>query len=199
MAKPQSSHPEDATLGGSTDETDAGQKALEDALGKHGEELAAAIEATDELDDLLVTAILIIASADEEEVENVTESLAALVEAGDGLLTEETAELAGMLGENADELADALDLLLELQRSGDLETLLETARMLTVLDIDEETADGLNRLLSAVGAAERTATDAPEDTGLLATVRGFTSTEARQGLRYLLGLLRGLGTGPDGK
>lgn len=193
MADPSSSHPDDATLGGASVDTEAGEQALREALGKHGDRLAEAVEATDEVDDLLATAILIVASADEEEVEAITESLAALVEAGDGLLTDETADLAATVGENAGDLDDALSLLLDLQQSGDLEALLETARVLAVLDIDEETAQGLNRLLGAVGDAERSLQDETEHGGLLDSLRSIGSQEVRDGLRFLLGLLRGLG------
>lgn len=197
MAKPQRDYPEEATKGGS-ESTGDGETALREALDEHGEAIAAALDRTDEIDDLLVTAVLIIATADEEEIENVTESLSALVEAGDGLLTEETAELAGTLGESADDLADALDLLLDLQREGDLEELLDTARLLTELDLDEDAVRGLNRLLGAVGTAERAASERDEEgSGLVGTLRQFVSQDARAGLGYLAGLLRGLGRGPE--
>lgn len=198
MANPQQDYPEEATKGGHDGSTGEGEAALRAALDEHGEEIAAALDRTDEIDDLLVTAILVIASADDEEIENVTESVSALIEAGDGLATAETADLATTLGENADELSDALDLLLDLQREGDLEELLDTAQMLTALDIDEDTVRGLNRLLGAVGAAERAADeDAGEgSTGLLGTLRAFGSADIRSGLRYLAGFLRALGRGP---
>jgi uncharacterized protein YjgD (DUF1641 family) len=198
MAEPTSSHPDDATLGGASAETESGERALRETLGKHGDRLAEAVEATDEVDDLLATAILIVASADEAEVANVTESLAALVEAGDGLFTDDTADLAATVGENAADLDDALALLLDLQQSGDLEDLLETARVLAVLDIDEETARGLNRLLGAVGEAERSVQEKSES-GLLDSLRSLGGREVRDGIRFLVELLRGLGDSSNGK
>jgi uncharacterized protein YjgD (DUF1641 family) len=198
MAEPTSSHPEDATLGGASAETEPGERALREALGKHGDRLAEAVEATDDVDDLLATAILIVASADEAEVANVTESLGALVEAGDGLLTDDTADLATTVGENAADLDDALALLLDLQQSGDLEDLLETARVLAVLDIDEETARGLNRLLGAVGEAEQSIQD-ESGGGLLDSLRSLGSQEVRDGVRFLVELLRGLGDSSNGR
>lgn len=240
MAKPQPSYPESATKGGREESTDEGREALEEALSEHGEELAAAVERTDELDEALTTAVLVLASAGEEEIEDVTGTLAALVRAGDGLATEETADLAADIGENADDLAgllgtgmrlerevdldalvtlagsassslsdedvqrladlveeggedvvDTLELAVELQREGDIDQLLETARVLTVLEIDEDTARGLNSLLSAVGEAERES----EPVGLLGALRQLRSADGRAGLGYLLSLLRGLGRG----
>jgi len=191
MAKPQRSYPESATKGGREESTDEGREALEEALGEHGEELAAAVGRTDELDELLTTAILVLASADEEEVEDVTETLSALVRAGDGLATEGTAELAAEIGENADEFVDTLEMALELQQDGDVEQLLETAKVLSVLDIDEDAARGLNSLLSAVGEAERES----EPVGLLGALRQLRSRDGRAGLGYLLSLLKGLGRG----
>lgn len=238
MAKPQRTYPESATKGGQEVDTEAGRQALEEALGKHGEELAAAIEGTDELDDLLSTAILTIATADQAEIDRTIESLSALVQAGDGLATEETAALASEVGENADDLAGLLDaaarleregnldgavtlaaalsssasdeqvdrlaemideggddvvetleLVVELQREGHLDELLATGKLLAQLDVDEDSVRGLNRLLSAVGEAERES----EPAGLLGALRQLRSRDGRSGLGYLLSLLRSLG------
>lgn len=188
MAEPQESVPESATHGGREDRGD-GEEALRDALAEHGDRLAAAVEATDDLEELVTLAILVTASADDAEIENVTASLSALVEAGDGLATPATARLAGQVGENADDLTDALELVLDLQREGDLEELLETAQLLAALDIDEDAVRGLNSLVSALSEAEREA----EPVGLLGALRQLRSRDGRAGLGYLVGLLRALG------
>jgi uncharacterized protein YjgD (DUF1641 family) len=127
MAKPQRSYPESATKGGREESTAEGREALQDALGKHGDDLAAAVERTDEVDELLTTAILVLATAEQEDVENVTETLAALVRAGDGLATEETADLAAEVGENADDLAGLLDTGMRLEREADLDAVVTLA------------------------------------------------------------------------
>ncbi len=236
MAEPRDSYPEHATHGGAEAGDDA--TALRAALAEHDEELAAAVEQVDELDDVLTTAILVVASADEDDVEYVTESVANLVRAGDGLSTAEAAVLATAVGENADELAatletvvalqreghlddletlatafagslspeeveelaatleahgtdvvEATDVVVELHRSGELAELVELARTLSALDVDDDAVAGLNAVLGAVGEANRTA----EPVGLLGLLSGLRGRDARAGLGYLLALLRAQG------
>lgn len=239
MADPSESYPESATLGGDAKRTNGETpESLRVALAEHGEELAAAIETTDELSDILTTAIIVAASADEAELDHVTNSTANLVEAADGLTTDQAAQLASELGENADDLSDALETVLELQRTGNLddlvsiasafseslsadeveelgtmleqngsdlvdaldvvlelhredqlEDLVALAETLSTLEIDQDTADGLNTVLGAVGEAQRTS----EPVSLLGLLRGFGSKDARAGLGYLLSLLKAQG------
>lgn len=128
MADPRDAYPETATKGGRENGTTAeGEAALRAALAEHSEALAGVVETTDELDDLLTTAILVIASADDEDVQHVTESTANLVKAADGLSTDGTAELATDLGEHADDLSVTLDTVVQLQRQGHLDDLVTIA------------------------------------------------------------------------
>jgi len=131
MAKPQQSYPETATLGGHEDADQDGRAALERALSERGEELAALVQSSDELDEVLTTAILVAASADDDEVEHVTDAAANLVEAADGLSTDGTATLATELGENADQLSDSLETIVALQREGHVDDLAMVATALT--------------------------------------------------------------------
>lgn len=117
MAKPQESYPSAAT------NEDRAREQEMDGTG-----VAALVEGdsaidTDELSDILTTAILIAASADETEIDHITESTANLIEAADGLTTEETAELAHEVGANADELSSTLETVLRLERDGHLDDL----------------------------------------------------------------------------
>jgi uncharacterized protein YjgD (DUF1641 family) len=190
MAKPADSYPESATLGDQDGAADGeAPEDLQAALAEHDDELAAAVERTDELGDLLTTAIIVAASADDAEVEHLTDRTANLVEAVDGLATDETAELAADLGENAGELAGLLETLLELQREGHLDDLIELAEPLALLEIDEDTAEGLNAVLGAVGEAQRDS----EPLSLSGLVSDLRSSELRAGLGYLLSLLKALG------
>jgi uncharacterized protein YjgD (DUF1641 family) len=251
MADRQPSYPESATQGGGRDgptgdaadgsgdgQAGEGVAALRATLDEHGDALAAAVEATDDLDDLLATAMLIVATADEDEVEQLTDSTANLLRAADGVSTAAAADLAETVGEdardlgtaletvlafqreghlddlvdlaaafsaslsaaevealattleeNGDDLVDALDVVLELHREDRLADLVELASVLSTLDVDEDTATGLNRLLGALGEAERTA----EPASLLGTLRGLRTRDARAGLGYLLALLRAQG------
>lgn len=239
MAEPQSSYPETATLGGREAPLDEeGEDALRRALAANGEDLAAVIDQTDQAEDLLRTAILVAASADEDELERITDSTSNLVRAADGISTEGTADLAADLGANADDLSDALDsvvalqheghlddlltlatafseslspaevaelatmleengtdlvesldAVLELQREGHLADLVETAKVVSTLEIDESTAQGLNDLLSAVGEAQRES----EPVGLFGALRRLAGRDAREGLGYLVTVLKAQG------
>jgi len=124
MAEPTDTYPETATNrarknGGEGD----GQTAVQDALAANGETLADVLDRTDEFEDALETAILVIASADREELDEITDSTANLVAAIDGLSTDGAAGLATDFGENADELLGALETVVTLQRDGHLDDL----------------------------------------------------------------------------
>ncbi|MFC7076911.1 helical membrane plugin domain-containing protein [Haloarcula halophila] len=152
MAEPQEAVPEAATHGGSADrQTGEGEAALRAVLDDQGEALAAALDRTDELEDALVTAILVLASADDDEVDHVTDSTANLVAAADGLSTAETAALAEQVGTDAEDLADTLDAVVQLQRSGDLDALLDIATALTD-GLSEAERNRLASMLEADGA-----------------------------------------------
>lgn len=192
MAEPTDSYPAEATKGGrggGTGDGGGGETALREALDEHGADLAAALEGSDAVGDAVETAILLVASADEDEIEYVADSTANLVRAADGLSTEGVASLAEDVGESGDDLAEALAMVLELQREGHLEDLLELAKTLSTLEVDEDAAEGLNTVLGAVGDAEHE----HEPVGLLGFLRGARSRDARAGLGYLLAVLRAQG------
>lgn len=190
MARPSESYPDSATLGG-RDERANGEtpESLRAALAEHDEDLAAAVETTDELADVLATAIVVAAALDEDDLEHLTDSTSNLVTAADGLTTDEAAALADDLGENAEDLSAALEAVLRLQRAGKLDDLVGLAETLSTLDIDQETADGLNAILGAVGVAQRE----PTPVSVLGLLEGFRSRDARRGLGYLLSFLKALG------
>lgn len=166
-----------------------GEEALRDALDEHGAELAAALSHTEQVEDLIETVILVVASADEEEVEHVTDSLVALANAVDGLATEESVALAEAIGERGDDAAAALETVLRLEREDELGNLVDLAGTLSALDLDEESVEGLNRLLDAVGEAERD----HEPVGLLGGLRAARTPDVRAGLGYLLAVVRARG------
>lgn len=195
MAEPTDSYPAEATKGGREGSTGAGEAALRDALDEHGADLAAALEGSDAVGDAVETAILLVASADEGEIEYAVDSTANLVRAVDGLSTEGAAALAEDVGESGDDLAEALAMVLELHREGHLEDLVGLAKTLSALEVDEDAAEGLNTVLGAVGDAERE----HEPVGLLGFLRGARSPDARAGLGYLLALLRAQGRRLRGK
>lgn len=166
-----------------------GEEALRAALETYGGDFADAVEYTDELENILETAILVIASAEDEEVDHVTDSVVTLVQAADAISTEGTVSLAEGVGENSDDLAAALESVLELQQAGQLDDLLDMAGLLSQLEIDETTVAGLNRVLDAVGEAETEA----EPVGPFGFARALFNRDVREGMGYLLAILRAQG------
>ncbi len=170
-----------------------GEAALRAALAEYGDEYAAAIEHTDELVEVLETAILVLASADDEDVEYVTDSLVALTNAADGLTTEQTATLAERVGEDGDALASITERLVELERSGDLEELIALTKLAADLELDGDTIQGMNRVFAAVGEVERQPEADRQSIGLLGFVRSLRNADVRAGLGYGVALLKALG------
>ena len=169
-----------------------GEAAIRAALAEHGDDVAAAIEHTEEVKELIDLAILTIASADDDEVEHVTDSLANLVVAVDGLSTEGSVALAEAVGENGESLTRALELVVRLDEEGKLDGLFHLAEAVSAVELDDGAVAGLDRFAGAVSTAERVA----EPVGVIDFLRGVRTPEGRAGLGYLLAVLRALGRGP---
>jgi uncharacterized protein YjgD (DUF1641 family) len=166
-----------------------GEAALRAAIDEHGEEVAAVLERSDEATELLDTVVLMIASAEEEDVEYLANALSSLVRTADGAATEETVALAEYVGEHGAEATETLDKLLELDRQGTLDDLLELGETLSDIDVDDDSVETLNRLLASVEEAEAEA----EPTGVLGAVGAVRGRDAKAGLGYLVALLRATG------
>jgi uncharacterized protein YjgD (DUF1641 family) len=188
VAEPTEAYPESATLG-KDDRSEDGRADLEAALADHGGDLAAAIETTDDLAAALTTATLVAASVDDDEIDHLTDATVNLVRAVDGVTTEEAAELAEVLGEDADELAATMERVLDLQREGHLDDLVALAKTAAALEIDEETVTGLNTVLGAVGEAQRES----KPTSVFATIASLRSRDVRSGMGYCVAVLKALG------
>jgi hypothetical protein len=170
-------------------ERSPGQEALQAAIDEHGEEVAAVFGRSDEAAELLDTVVLMIASAEDEDVEYLADALSSLVRAADGAATEETVALAEYVGDNGADATEALDKLLELDGQGTLDDLLELAETLTELDLDSDSVDTLNGLRGALEEAE----DEAEPTGVFGAVTAVRGRDAKAGLGYLVALLRSTG------
>lgn len=188
MADRTESVPESATLGGK-DDVDSGEAALRAALDEHGDELATVVDSTDELQELISTALLVVASAEDEEIDYATDTVVHLYQAVDGLATEDAATLAGDVGENAEDLSAALDALVELNREGNLDEFVELATQLSALELDPDAVAGMNTLLAAVGDAQQES----EPLGFIDAVGELWSRDARAGLGYLVTVLKAVG------
>lgn len=219
MAEPVDSYPATATNGTEEPRGD-GEQALRDALAENGEQLAAVVESSDELQDVLTTAILIVASADEDELDHITDSITNLTEAADGISTAEAAALATDVGANAEELSSTLSTLLELERSGDLETLVtlatavsgglspdevdelasllesDTAELIDALDLvlELQREGDLGELLDLAQTASRLELDEDAVTGLNAVLGAVGEAQRNSHSRGILGLLGQLRT-----
>lgn len=146
---------------------------LADDVGKNASELSAALETVVELQraghlDDLVT----IASA-----------------FSDSLSPADVEKLAATMEENGTDVVEAFDIVLELQREGRLEDLVALAETLSTLDVDDDTAEGIDTVLSAVAEAQREA----RPIGLLGLVGELRTADARAGLGYLVALLKAQG------
>ncbi|MFB6295250.1 MAG: DUF1641 domain-containing protein [Halobacteriales archaeon] len=166
-----------------------GEAALRAAIDEHGEDVAAVLERSDEATELIDTVVLMIASAEEEDIEYLADALSSLVRTADGAATEETVALAEYVGENGADATDALDKLLELDRGGTLDDLLELAEVLSAVDLDSDSVETLNRLLGALEEAD----DEAEPTGVLGALTAVRGRDAKAGIGYLVALLRATG------
>lgn len=166
-----------------------GAAALRAAVDDHGEDIAALVEQSDRVKDLIDTTVLVLASAEDDDVAYLADAIGDLVRTADAASTEETVALAEFVGENGEDAAATLEKVVELDRAGTLDDLLELGETLSALDVDEESVGTLNRLLDAVETAEEEA----EPVGPLGALRSLRGRDARAGLGFLVSLLRATG------
>ncbi|MFC6872623.1 helical membrane plugin domain-containing protein [Halobellus marinus] len=198
-----------------SNEGEANQSELQAAIAENPEAVAEFVERLDAVNELLDVLALGESALTDEMARDVAGTTATLAESADGIATDETAALAETVGENGAEIEAALESVLALQRSGTLEELVELAEVVSLLTAalddemvrslagtgsglgelaqtaaDEETREGLDTLLSSVGAAER---DTSEPVGALGLIKATRDPEVKRGLGYLLSLSRAIG------
>ncbi|ELZ39796.1 DUF1641 domain-containing protein [Halorubrum tebenquichense] len=191
------------------------QSELEVAIEENPEAVAEFVEHLGAVNELLDVISLGESALDDEMVRELSATGSTLAESADGLATDETVALAETVGENGDELREALDTLVTLQRSGALDELAELAGIgslaTAALDdemvaslagtgaavgevaqtaADDDTRDGIETLLEGVGEAER---NAPEQVGAVGLLRGLRDSDVQYGLGYLLALASAIG------
>jgi hypothetical protein len=157
MAKPQSAYPQSAT-NRDPERPQEGREALDAVIEEYGGEYADVLSHTDDLEGLVEFTVMVLASVDDEEISYITDRIITLLDAGEVLAVDGTVELAESAGENAADLATALDRVIELEREDQLEDLLELAATASELELDEGSVHALNSLLRLVSAVDRTAT-----------------------------------------
>ncbi len=113
---------------------------LEAAIEQNPEAVAEFVEHLDAVNELLDVLSLGESALDDEMVRELSATGSTLAESADGLATDETVALAETVGENGDDLREALDTLLALQQSGTLDDLAELAEVgsLATAALDDE-------------------------------------------------------------
>ena len=189
--------------------------ALEAAIAENPEAVADFVRRLDAVNELLDVVALGEAAMTDEMVVELTGTAERLAASADGVATDETVRLAETVGENGDELTDALETVLRLQRDGVLDDLAElgnvaglanaalTDEMVVSLAAtgsslgeladtagDDDTRDGLKTLLESVGAAERAD---PPALGAVGLAKGLRDPEIKHGLGYLFAVAKALG------
>jgi len=197
--------------------SDTGQEELERVIAENPEAVARFVDHLDAVNELLDVVELGGDAMDDEMVASLAGTGTTLAEAGDGLATDETVRLAGTVGENADDLNEALESLLALQRSGTLSDLVAVTDVVSlgadamddemvsslaatgsslgeVADeaSDPDTVRGMRTLLRAMGDAGDPDRDyAP--VGAVGLLRALRDPEVKHGMAFLVGLARGIG------
>ncbi|PCR88928.1 DUF1641 domain-containing protein [Natrinema ejinorense] len=194
---------------------DAGDPTLEELVADNPEEVARFLERIDVVNDLLDTADLATAAMDDRMVQDLSGTATNLGAAADGLATDEVAALGEATGENADDLADAIEALARLQRSGTLDDLVAIADvaalgssamddgMVTKLAAtgtslgevadtaaDDDVARTLEAVLGAVGEAGAEPT---KPIGVRGLVRALRDLDVRRGLGFVIAVARKTG------
>ena len=194
---------------------------LEAAIEQNPEAVAGFVKRLGAVNELLDVLSLGESALDDEMVRELSATGSTLAESADGLATDETVALAAAVGENGDELREALDTLVTLQRSGTLDELAEIAEVgslaTAALDdemvaslagtgaalgevaqtaADDDTRDGVETLLKGVGEAE---SESPERVGAVGLLRGVRDPEVQYGLGYLLAVASAIGRERSGR
>ncbi|SFR34835.1 Uncharacterized conserved protein YjgD, DUF1641 family [Halogeometricum rufum] len=198
-------------------EFEAATTDLERAIEENPEAVARFVERLDVVNELLDVVELGSGALEDDMVAELTGTAATLAEAGDAAATPETVRLAAAVGENGDELSEALETLVELQRSGTLDDVVALADVVSLASgaleddmvaelastgsalgevVDEasdpDTVRGLTVLVRAVGRASDP-DDPPEPIGLRGVIRALRDGDVRAGVGYFVSIAKSVG------
>jgi len=191
--------------------------ALEEAIAENPEAVARFVRHLDAVNELLDVVELGADALDDEMVTELSGTAATLAESADGMATEETVRLAESVGQNGGDLAEAMETVVELQRTGTLDDIVALAdvvslgadalddemvvtlartgnRLGEVVDTaaDEDTARGIETLLQSLGEASDPETP-PDKVGAWGLMKATRDSEVQVGLGYLVAVARHLG------
>lgn len=201
---------DDATGAGADQPAD-----LESLIEENPEEVARFLDRLDLVNDLLDATAVATSAMDDEMVQSLSGTGTNLAMAADGMATEETVRLGETVGENADELAEGVEKVAELQRTGTLDDLLEMTELVSLLRgaaddemimslastgtrvgeladtaTDEDVARGLDDVLTALGEAS---SEEPEELGVFGLMKATRDRDVKAGLGVIIALARALG------
>ncbi|AQL44592.1 hypothetical protein BV210_17090 [Halorientalis sp. IM1011] len=188
---------------------------VREAVAEHPEEVARFLDNLGEVNDLLDGTAVATSAMDDEMVQNLAATGTNLGAAADGLATPEAAQLGEAAGENAGDLAEAIETLARLQRSGTLDDVLALADTLSLLTAamddemvqnltatgsrlgeladtaaDEDVAGSLESVLEAVGEAGDQPAEPP---GVVGMVKAMRDPDVQSGMGFMLAVARALG------
>ncbi|MFC7115156.1 DUF1641 domain-containing protein [Natronoarchaeum sp. GCM10025703] len=194
---------------------DAEEVDLESLVAENPEEVARFLDRLGVANDLLDTAELATSAMDDRMVQELSGTATNLGAAADRLATPEAAQLGEAAGENAEDMADAIEGVAELQRSGTLEDLMAMADLIALASnamddemvtelaatgttlgevadtaSDDDVARTVESLLEAVGEAGAEPT---EPVGAVGVVKALRDPEVKEGLGFFLSLAKAVG------
>ncbi|MFB6128216.1 MAG: DUF1641 domain-containing protein [Halorhabdus sp.] len=210
MSDSESAQTEDATEAGTDQPAD-----LESLVADNPEEVARLLERLGLVNDLLDAADVATSAMDDEMVQSLAGTGTNLAMAADGMATDETVELGEAVGQNADDLAEGVKKIAELQRTGTLDDLLELAELASLASAamddemvmslastgtrlgevadtaaDDDVARGLEDVLSALGDAT---SEEPDEIGAIGLIKATRDPDVKAGLGVIIALARALG------
>lgn len=196
-------------------ETTSSEMDLEAIVAENPEAVAEFVRRLDAVNELLDVLALGESALTDEMARELAGTTATLAESADGLATEETVGLAAAVGQNGEELSEALESLVALQQSGTLPELVELAEVVSLLTSalddemvrslsatgsslvelaetadDDETRRGLETMLNGVGEAER---ESPDRVGPVGLLKASRDPDVQYGLGYVVAIARALG------
>ncbi|WP_158855214.1 DUF1641 domain-containing protein [Halorhabdus sp. CUG00001] len=188
---------------------------LESLVAENPEAVARLLERLDLVNDLLDGADVATSAMDDEMVQSLAGTGTNLGLAANEIATDETVQLGEAVGQNADDLADGVEKIAELQRTGTLDDLLELAELASLASAamddemvmslastgtrlgevadtaaDDDVARGLEEVLAALG--EATSKD-PEQIGTIGLLKATRDPDVQAGLGLVIALARALG------
>jgi len=188
---------------------------LEALVAENPEEVVRLLERLDLVNDLLDATQVATSAMDDEMVQSMAGTGANLAMAADGMATEETVKLGEAVGENATDLAEGVETIAELQRTGTLDDLLEMAELASLLSAamddemvmslastgtrigeladtaaEDDVARGLDNVLTALGEAS---SEEPKEVGTLGLLKATRDPDVKAGLGVVIALARALG------